>query len=61
MDAPAHPQTALKAVPVPGLDQGAGKNAASGKGMLLHLCSLKKWIEQEVFPVLPLHFEVLLF
>lgn len=51
MDAPVHPQTTLKVVPVPDLAQGAGKNPASGKGMLLHLCSQKKWIEQEVFPI----------
>jgi len=51
MDAPVHLQTALKAVLTPGLGQGAGKSAASGEGMPLHLGSLKKWSKQEVFPV----------
>lgn len=45
MDAPVHPKTAPKAVPAPDLAQGAGKNPAFGKGMLLHLCNLKKWME----------------
>jgi hypothetical protein len=45
MDAPVHPKTAPKAGPAPDLAQGAGKNPAFGKGMLLHLCNLKKWME----------------
>lgn len=57
MDAPVHPRTALKVVPAPDLAQGAGKNPASGKGMMLHLCSPKKWTEQ----VLPIFKHLLLF
>jgi hypothetical protein len=50
MDAPAHPRIALKAIPAPGLDQGAGKSAACWEGML-HFMQSEEWILQEVFPV----------
>lgn len=50
MDALAHPQIALKAIPAPGLDQGAGKSAAFVKGMLLHFKQSEEVDSARSFP-----------
>lgn len=56
MDAPVHPQTTLKVVPVPDLAQGAGKNPASGRGMLLHLCSKRSGLNKKFSQYLSIAF-----